>query len=162
MVEPPVEYIRSITRQYAKLGYQPYSWVYNSDAPPWQPLRKPLAQSRLALIASGGIYRRGQVAFHSKDDTSLRLIPVDIRTEELRTSHFAYDQTDARRDPNVVFPIDTLRGLVREGVIGGLTDHAFTFMGGIYSSRRVREELAPAITGYLEAERADVALLVPV
>jgi D-proline reductase (dithiol) PrdB len=162
MAEAPVEYIRSITRQYAKLGYKPYGWVYNTDPPPWQPLRKPLAQSRLALIASGGIYRRGQVAFHSKDDTSLRLIPTDVRTEELRTSHFAYDQTDARRDPNVVFPIDTLRGLVREGAVGALTGHAFTFMGGIYSYRRVREEVAPAITGYLEAERADVALLVPV
>jgi D-proline reductase (dithiol) PrdB len=162
MAEPPVEYIRSITRQYAKLGYKPYGWVYNTDAPPWQPLRKPLAQSRLALVASGGIYRHGQTAFHSRDDTSLRLIPTDVRTEDLRTSHFAYDQTDARKDPNVVFPIDTLRGLVREGVIGELTDHAITFMGGIYSSRRVREETAPAITQRLKAERADVALMVPV
>ena len=162
MAEPSVEYIRSITRQYAKLGYKPYTWVYNTDTPPWQPLRKPLAQSRLALVASGGIYRRGQIAFHSKDDTSLRLIPTDVRTEDLRTSHFAYDQTDARRDPNVVFPIDTLRGLVREGLLGGLTEHAITFMGGIYSSRRVREEVAPTIAGYLEAERAEIALLVPV
>jgi hypothetical protein len=35
-------------------------------------------------------------------------------------------------------------------------------MGGIYSSRRVREETAPAITERLVAERADLALLVPV
>ncbi|MGZ6194480.1 MAG: glycine/sarcosine/betaine reductase selenoprotein B family protein [Candidatus Binataceae bacterium] len=162
MVEPPVEYIRSITRQYAKLGYKPYGWVYNTDAPPWQPLRKSIRQCRVALVASGRIYRHGQTAFHSKDDTSLRLIPADVRTEDLRTSHFAYDQTDARKDPNVVFPIDTLRGLVQEGFIGGLTEHAITFMGGIYSSRRVREETAPAITERLVAERADLALLVPV
>ena len=162
MAEPPVEYIRSITRQYAKLGYKPYGWVYNTDAPPWQPLRKPLKQCRVALVASGGIYRHGQTAFHSKDDTSLRLIPTDVRTEDLRTSHFAYDQTDARKDPNVVFPIDTLRGLVQEGFIGVLTEHAITFMGGIYSSRRVREETAPAIEERLVTERADLALLVPV
>ena len=56
----------------------------------------------------------------------------------------------------------SVRGLVRDGFIGGLTAHAFTFMGGIYSSRRVREELAPAITERLAAERADLALLVPV
>jgi D-proline reductase (dithiol) PrdB len=95
MAEAPVEYIARITRQYAKLGYKPYGWVHNTDAPPWQPIRKPLAQSRVALIASGGIYRRGQVAFHSKDDTTFRLIPTDVHTEELRTAHFAYDQTDA-------------------------------------------------------------------
>ncbi len=162
MAEAPVEYIASITRQYARLGYKPYGWVYNTDTPPWQPVKKPLAQSRVALIASGGIYRRGQVAFHFKDDTSFRLIPTEVRTEDLRTAHFAYDQTDARREPNVVFPIDTLRGLVHEGFIGALTEHAFTFMGGIYSARRVREDLAPALTSRLVAERADLALLVPV
>jgi len=34
-------------------------------------------------------------------------------------------------------------------------------MGGIYSSRRVREELAPQLTARLLAEKVDVALLVP-
>jgi len=104
----------------------------------------------------------GQVAFHFKDDTSFRAIPTDVKTSDLRTAHFAYDQTDARRDPNVVFPIDTLRCLVKERLIGSLTKHAFTFMGGIYSSRRVSEELAPQLVERLQAERADIALLVPV
>jgi len=97
-----------------------------------------------------------------KDDTSFRAIPTDVNTADLRTAHFAYDQADARRDPNCVFPIDTLRRLVKEGVIGSLTEHAFSFMGGIYSSRRVRDELAPALTERLAAERADLAVLVPV
>jgi D-proline reductase (dithiol) PrdB len=47
-------------------------------------------------------------------------------------------------------------------VVGSLTDHAFTFMGGIYSSRKVRDELAQQLTERLLAEKADVALLVPV
>ncbi len=158
----PVEYIRRITDNYAKLGYKPYQWVSNQDPPPWQPLRKPLSECRVGLIASGGIYVTGQVAFHFKDDTSFRAIPTNVRTADLRTAHFAYDQTDARRDPNVVFPIDTLRRLVKEGFIGSLTEHAYTFMGGIYSSRRVRDELAPQFTERLLTEKADVALLVPV
>ncbi|MEW6298130.1 MAG: glycine/sarcosine/betaine reductase selenoprotein B family protein, partial [Thermodesulfobacteriota bacterium] len=126
-MQPPVEYVTRIRENYARLGYAPYQWVTNPDPPPWQPLRKPLSQCRLALIASGGIYVTGQVAFHFKDDTSFRVIPKDVRTADLRTAHFAYDQTDARRDPNVVFPIDTLRRLEREGVIGALADHAYTF-----------------------------------
>jgi D-proline reductase (dithiol) PrdB len=92
----------------------------------------------------------------------VRAIPTTVRTEDLRATHFAYDLTDARRDPNVVFPIDTLRGLVAEGRIGELTANAYTFMGGIYSSRRVTEELAPRLTERLLADRADAALLVPV
>jgi len=157
-----VEYITRITDNYAKLGYKPYQWVVNSDTPPWTPLRKPLSQCRLGLVASGGIYATGQVAFHFKDDVSFRAIPTTVRTSDLRTAHFAYDQTDARNDPNVVFPIDTLRRLVKEGVVGSLAENFFTFMGGVYSSRRVAEELAPRITESLLAEKVDVALLVPV
>jgi D-proline reductase (dithiol) PrdB len=157
-----VAYIARIQEKYATLGYPSYQWVVNSDPPPWQPLRKPLAACRLGLIASGGIYVTGQVAFHYKDDTSFRVIPKDVKTADLRATHFAYDLTDARQDANVVFPIDTLRGLEQEGVIGALADHAYTFMGGIYSARRVREELAPQLTDCLLAEKVDVVLLVPV
>lgn len=158
----PVEYMTRIRDNYAKLGYKPYQWVTNEEPPPWQPLRKSLSQCRLGLIASGGIYVTGQVAFHFKDDASFRAIPTKVRTSDLRTAHFAYDQTDARQDPNVVFPIDTLRHLVKEGVIGSLTEHAYTFMGGIYSSRRVRDELAAQLTERMLAEKAEVVLLVPV
>ena len=161
-MQPPVEYMARIRDNYAGLGYKPYQWVSNQDPPPWQPLRKPLSACRLGLIASGGVYVTGQVAFHFKDDASFRAVPTNVKTSDLRTAHFAYDQTDARKDPNVVFPIDTLRQLVKENVIGELADHCFTFMGGIYSSRRVRDELAPQLTERLLAERVDVALLVPV
>jgi D-proline reductase (dithiol) PrdB len=47
-------------------------------------------------------------------------------------------------------------------VIGELSEHAYTFMGGIYSARRVREELAPQLTERLLADQVDAALLVPV
>jgi len=158
----PVEYIAKIRKQYADLGYKPYQWVVNEEPPPWQPMRKPLSKCRLALIASGGIYVTGQVAFHFKDDTSFRAISKNVSLEDLRFAHFAYDTTDAKSDPNVVFPIGTLRRLVDEGFIGELTEHAYTFMGGVYSARRVREELAPRLTERVLAEKADIALLVPV
>lgn len=161
-MKAPVAYIERITEKYASLGFQSYSWVVNEEPPPWQPLRKPLSESRLGFVASGGIYVTGQVAFHYKDDVSFRVIPKTVKTADLRATHFAYDFTDARQDPNVVFPIDTLRGLEQDGVIGSLSDHAYAFMGGIYSARRVREELAPQIVERLLADHVDVVLFVPV
>ena len=158
----PVDYIEVTRDAYAALGFSAYRWVTSAEPAPLAQMRRPLDQSRLALIASGGIYVAGQIAFHFKDDTSFRLVPTDVETRDLRATHFAYDLTDARRDPNVVFPIDTLRQLVERGKIGSLTRHAFTFMGGIYSSRRVRDELAPAIARRVVDEGADAALLVPV
>lgn len=159
---PPVDYIERTREQYAALGYGAYRWVRNDDPPPWAPVTKPLAASRVALIGSGGIYVAGQVAFHHKDDTSFRIISADTPTSELRVTHFAYDLRDARRDPNVVFPLDTLRELALESIIGGLGPRAYAFMGGIYSARKVRELLAPALADHVSNDEVDLALLVPV
>jgi D-proline reductase (dithiol) PrdB len=158
----PVEYIPRIRDNYARLGYRPYDWAIRADPPPWTPLSKPLSQCRLGLAASGGIYAAGQVAFHYKDDCSLREIPTDVDAKDLRATHFAYDLADARKDPNVVFPIDPLRRLVREGFLGSLAARFHTFMGGIYSARRVSEELAPALNARFREDGVDAVLLVPV
>ncbi|HEX7036639.1 MAG TPA: glycine/sarcosine/betaine reductase selenoprotein B family protein [Pseudomonadales bacterium] len=158
----PVDYIQRTREQYAALGYPPYRWVHNPDPPPFTPLAKPLDRCRVGLVASGGIYMRGQVAFHFKDDASFREIPRDVDYRDLRVTHFAYDLTHARADPNVVFPLQTLLDLERNGRIGEVAPRALTFMGGIYSARRVREELAPAIADRLENDEIDAAILVPV
>jgi len=157
----PIEYLRIMTEKYAGLGYVPYQWVRNEDTPPWQPLNKPLRESRVALSASGGIYAVGQLAFHFKDDDSYRAIPKDVDMQDLRIAHFAYDKTDALRDTNCVFPLEPLRRLAAQGVIGELAPFQYTFMGGIYSARKVRENLAPAITAELLKHQVDVLLLVP-
>ena len=159
---PPVDQIALTRARYDALGYPSYQWVHNTGAPPFTPLRKPISKSRLALIASGGVYVAGQVAFHHKDDLSVRIIATDTPTSALRATHFAYDLTDARRDPNVVFPKDTLHRLVRRGLLGALAERAYTFMGGIYSARKVRDLLAPALLARLRRDEVDLALLVPV
>ncbi len=158
----PIQYIKRSEDKYAAMGFEPYRWVVNEETAPWKPLGKPLSECRLGLVASGGIYAAGQVAFHYKDDTSIRSIPNDIKTGNLRVTHFAYDLTAARTDPNVVFPIDTLRNLRQEGFIGDLANHFYGFMGGIYSAKRVIKDVAPQLTKCLLAEKVDALLLVPV
>lgn len=159
---PSVDYIERTREQYDGLGYPPYRWVHSETPPPFTKPRKPVAESRLALVASGGIYVAGQVAFHYRDDTSLRVVDTSVDTSKLRATHFAYDLEDARSDPNVVFPLDRLRDLEAAGEIGELSPKAYTFMGGIYSSRKVRELLAPEIARRLIEDQVDLALLVPV
>lgn len=160
--QPPINYIERITAQYQALGYGTYEWVHSDTAPAQVAMNKPLAESRLGLVATGGVYVEGQTAFSYKDDTSYRSIPNDVGVEALRATHFAYDLTDARKDINVVFPIETLRELAAKGEIGELAPSLFTCMGGIYSQRRVREELAPALVQRCKDDEIDVVLLVPV
>lgn len=159
---PPVDYIERTRRLYGSMGFAAYAWQRRSEPPPFEPLRKPLRESRLALLGSGGIYEHGQTAFHFKDDLSFRIVDTTRGTDSLRATHFAYDLTDARRDPNVVFPIDPLQRLVEQGELGELSPRAYAFMGGIYSSRKVEEVLAPALVEHVVNDEVDVALLVPV
>ncbi|MAD06101.1 MAG: hypothetical protein CMP86_01675 [Gammaproteobacteria bacterium] len=158
----PIDYIQRTRDQYAALNYPPYQWAHNLEPPPWQRLQKPLKECRVGLVCSGGIYELGQIAFHHKDDNSLRLIRTDVGVERLRTSHFAYDQTAAHEDINAVFPLQPLQRALARGQIGALASQALTFMGGIYSQRKVMEQLAPAIANHLVADEVDVAVMVPV
>jgi D-proline reductase (dithiol) PrdB len=159
--QPPIDYIERTRAQYDALGYPAYDWVKNEDSPPWAEITKPINDASLAVIASGGLYVEGQIAFHYKDDISLREIDVDAPTHSLRATHFAYDLAPVRSDPNVVFPLAGLKQLVEKGQLGELAKTAYTFMGGIYSARKVGELIAPAIANRLQRDQVDLALLVP-
>jgi hypothetical protein len=164
-MQPPADAVRYIERTrelYAK--QTPYRWVLNDpelDPPPWAPIRRALAALRVALIASGGVHCGDQPPFHFRNDTSIREIPVATDPAQLRVAHFGYDTRDASRDPGCVLPLRALRELEREGAIASLVDPAISFMGGIYSARLVRDELAPRLRDFVLRERADLAYLVP-
>ena len=162
MRQAPIDYIERTRAQYDALGFPPYAWIDQKDKPPpFESLSKPLSEMRVAVIASGGIYQCGQLAFHHRDDTSFRIIDTTRPSETLRTSHFAYDMTAARQNINAVFPVDTLQTLVANSEIGQLARRAYTFMGGIYSARKVRDWLAPALGDALHDDEVDFAILVP-
>jgi len=160
--QPAIDYIPRITNQYEELGYGTYNWLHSEDAPVMQALTKPLSECRVGLVATGGVYAEGQTAFTYKDDTTYRAVPSTTSVDALRATHFAYDLTNAREDINVVFPIEALREMDEDGTIGSLASNFYTCMGGIYSQRRVREELAPAIVQRCLDDELDVVLLVPV
>ena len=158
-----VEYIERTRRLYA--AQRPYRWVVHDPAtepPPWTPIEGSLANMRVALISSGGVYRADQEPFHFRNDTSQREIPLATERAALRVAHFGYDTRDAERDPACVLPTQALRELAAAGEIGSVVDPALSFMGGIYSQRLVRDEVAPRFRDFVLREQADLALLVPV
>jgi len=158
----PVAYIEAITERYRKLGYEPYRWFRRDGAPAWTAVTKPLAESRLGVLSTAGGYVRGQVAFHYKDDTSLRAIPKATPRDQLRFAHLTENYlVGPRRDPNCMLPLEPLRRLEAEGVIGEVVDPVLTCMGGVYSQRRVREEMIPAVKAHFQAAKIDLALLEP-
>jgi D-proline reductase (dithiol) PrdB len=156
----PIDYIPRTRELYDPLP--PYRWTDNRGLPiPWTPLTKPLAECRVALVASGGVHTHDQPPFHFKDDTSIRIVPSDVDVALLRVAHFGYPTADAESDPNCVFPIERLRELVADGTIGSLAAESVTFMGGIYSQRRVMEDLVPAVVDKVKQQNVDLCYLVP-
>ncbi len=162
MKPTPTEYIRQTRESYEKLGFEPYQWFHADSEPAFEPVTKPLAESKLGMISTAGTYVQGQVAYYYKDDTSIRAIPNDTPVDKIRFSHIMENYlVEARQDPATVFPIEALAQLKQEGVIGDLADNYFSCMGGIYSQNRVKKELIPALTDAIDKEKIDLLLLVP-
>lgn len=130
----------------------------------WTPLRKPLAQCQVALVSTAGIHRKDQPAFDllaHEGDWSYRELPSSSDSKDLMASHGHYDTDPANSDINCVFPIDRLRELAAEGVIGEIASTHFGLMGFIPDSRRLVEETAPVIAEKLANQGTDVVVLTP-
>lgn len=156
-----VRYMDTIARRYVQLGYQPYRW-FEADAPAaFTPLARPLSELTLGMLSSSGAYALGQRAYHYKDDCSIREIPAETPDAALRFSHITENYlVDPRRDPGCIFPLRALRDAVARGIVGRLAERVLSCMGGVYSQRRVREEVAPAVLAAMQRQRVDAALLI--
>ena len=154
-------YMQAIAERYKALGYTPYRWFRAAEPPAWKPFAKPLASARIGLLSTSGAYALGQMAYHYRDDSSIRRIASTTPPQDLRFSHLTENYlVDARRDPECILPLGALRKLVSEGFIGNLADTVFSCMGAVYSQRRVREEVAPALLDAFREQEVDAALLV--
>lgn len=102
-----------------------------------------------------------QPAYEGPHDIGYRTIGQAVPAASLITDHRSTAGTDARKDWEIVLPRAALAALASEGVVGGVTDHDFTFMGGVGRQREVEEVLGPALVEELRRLDAGLALLVP-
>lgn len=134
-----------------------------SDSSPWTPWRKELAESKLALVSTAGLHLRGDKPFQG-GDPSFRAIPSNANASDVIQSHVSigFDHTGFYRDINLAFPIERLRELEEQRVIGSLSRDYYSFMGAHRDPRRIIEETGPEAAELLLAEGVDLVLLVPV
>jgi D-proline reductase (dithiol) PrdB len=161
-----VRYIDKTREYYLRLGYEkPYRWAHFDDAP-FTPLKKPLAESRLALISTS------EVAQHSADDQrkwfekgemgNVYSIPSDTPLDDLYSQSTSFDKyATSLDDVNAYFPITRLHELAAVGRIGEVGPNAHALFNA-YSQRRTREVDAPEVLARCRADAVDVALMVPV
>jgi D-proline reductase (dithiol) PrdB len=130
------------------------------NSTPWTP-GPDLRTARIAIVTTAGLHRRTDDNFLG-GATDYRIIPGDIDIDELVQSHVSvnFDRTAFQQDTNAVFPLDHLRGLVRDGEIGSLGNWHYSFMGATDPTRMV--DAGKQVAGLLKDDGIAAVVLVPV
>ena len=164
---PPIAYMDRTRAWYLGLGYDnPYQWAHHENVP-FTRLRKPLAQSTVALVTTAAPYRadlpgqgpgdayNGEAKFFSVWSRPVSPAP------DVRISHIAYDRKHtSAKDPDTWFPLKRLREAAAQGRIGTLSARVHGFPTN-RSQRTNMETDAPALLAALKQDDAHAAILVP-
>jgi len=163
----PVPYMARTREYYQAIGYTtPYRWAHYVDAP-FQPLRKPLDQSRVTIVTTAAPFdpAKGDQGPGAKYNGGAKFYSVydgdTSETHDLRISHIAYDRVHtSAEDSGTWFPLPQLKRLAREKRIGEVAPRFF----GAPTNRSQRvtiETDAPEILARCRADQVDAAVLVP-
>jgi hypothetical protein len=165
--DAPIPYLQRIRDYYQGLGYgAPYRWAHYVEVPS-QPLAKPLAECRVALITTAAPYQpgkgdQGPGAPYNAAAKFYRVYSGDAAIDhDLRISHVAYDRAHtSAEDSNTWFPLRQLRLQAAAGRISAVTEH----FHGAPTNRSQRTTLSqdcPELLARCRAEAADAVILVP-
>ena len=165
--DAPIPYLQRIRDYYVGLGYgAPYEWAHYADVP-FQPLPKPLAQCRVALITTAAPFQpdKGDQGPGAPYNAAAKFHAVysrdTARDHDLRISHIAIDRAHTTaEDPGSYFPLPALRRAASRGRIGALTP-CFHGAPTNRSHRVTLDTDCPDIVARCQADGADAAVLIP-
>lgn len=164
--DAPVPYLERVRRYYQALGYgAPYEWAQFADVP-FQPLPRPLAQCRVALITTAAPYRpdAGDQSPGAPYNAAAKFFVVyslaSAIDHDLRITHVAIDrQHTTGADIASHLPLAALRRSAEIGRIGALTPQVHG-VPTLRSRRQTMEIVAPEVVARCRADAADAAILV--
>jgi hypothetical protein len=164
--DAPIAYMRRIRDYYLALGYDtPYRWAHYAEVP-FQPLVKPLAECRVALITTAAPYQpgKGDQSPGAPYNAAAKFYTVysgdSGNDPDLRISHLAIDRAHTTaEDTNTWFPLEQLRRCAAAGRIGEVAPR-FHGAPTNRSHRTTLEQDCPELLARCRADAADAAVLV--
>ena len=126
-----------------------YSMPVFDRVEPLPPIKE-LNEATVALVTSGGIVPKGNPD-HLESSSASKYGKYDIRgvdwlsPETYEAVHGGYDPTNANEDPHRVLPLDVIRDLEREEVIGELYPYYYATVGNgtsVANAKRFAQEIA--------------------
>lgn len=117
--------------------------------------------ARVALLSTAGLHKKSDRPF-GVGETGYRLIPRNIQANDLIMSHIStnFDRTGFQLDQNIVFPIDRLNELAKEGFIDSVAEYHYSFMGA--TDPMQMEQEARNLTAILKKDKVNTVILIPV
>ena len=140
-------------------GLQSEIYVPITPKPVWAPVTKELKDMKVALATAAGVHLKTDKRFNLAGDTTFREIPDTAHSSDLMVSHGGYDNADANKDINCMFPIDRLHELAKKGFIGSVAEFHYGFMGGGGDQEAFTHKTGPEIAKKLKEENVDAVLL---
>jgi D-proline reductase (dithiol) PrdB len=140
-----------------------YPFVENETAP-FTALRRSLPMLNLGLISSAGAYLDGTEAFDmtlAGGDLGIREIPTDLQASDLQFAARGYDRTAVQQDMNAQLPLDRLREMEANRVIGQLNPVFWSFYGFIPDAAGFVEQSVPKLIARLQYYDVQAVLLIP-
>src|SRR5581483_716267 len=131
---------------------------------PWAPFTKPLSEAKIALVTTAGINVRGVDPLFDYEreqrepmwgDPTYRVIPRDVRQEQIQTGHLHINNDDIDLDFNVAIPLQRMLELERDGVIGALAQSNYSFMGYQPDTTEWQQRYGPEVAQKLNEDRVD-------
>lgn len=120
---------------------------------------KPLKESRIAILTTAALHLKRERAFPT-GTAEFRELPATITDPAISHISINFDRSGMQRDLNVAFPIDRLKELAADGVVGSVAETHYSTMGS--TDPMLMEETADAIAALLNGQSVDALLLAPV
>ena len=171
----PVDDYKYLPRSFVA-GYESEQ-IVRADPVPFTPLRRPVNQSRFALVTTAGIWNKQTdppFDFERErreplwGDPSYRVLRRDLRQEQVGAGHLHLNNDDLLADINIALPITRFHELVAAGEVGSLAESHYSFMGyqgrapdGGGDTAEWEQRYGPEVAARMRDEGVDAVLLTP-
>ncbi len=123
-----------------------------------------LRDATVAIVTTAGLRHPDQPDWgYRNGDQSFRILDGANRSLVLSHTSHNFDRTGFATDLNVIFPIDRLNEMAREGAIHAVSPRHMSFVGNLDETlTTIRLDTGPAAAKILREAGANVVLLTPV
>lgn len=157
------------TPPYVEIVMKNFPYLHYETCP-FTPVNKELKDCKVALVTTGGLYIEGEQKPYDMErekqdpgwgDPSYRIIPRNAPREKIKIAHRHYNKSGARKDINVLFPLDRFGELESNGEIGSLSENHYSFQGNIPNTHDIILRFGVEVAIRLRIEKVDLVFMTP-